>query len=492
MRIALAGIEHETNTYCHGETEYADFYVQRGAKMLRSAGQKNALGGALDACQAMDIEAVPVLYAFAQPSGTIAASVYESLKEELLEHLADAAPVDAVLWVVHGAGVVDGIADLEDDLIAAGRELLGAEMPMAGVFDLHGNITQAMASKLNGVFACRQYPHVDMHLRSAEAIAHLQRMISSGRRAKCTVVSLPLLMPTTTTFSGAGADVLADVLAAEAASDAVDISWFHGFPFTDVPQVGSSVVVTSYYESLSLATQVAAEIWAARESFRPVTLDAEQAVARAQAALTGDMSGPVVINETSDNCGGGTPGDGTHLLRAMLSAGLGSRACFGFVVDGMTAEQAHRAGVGATLRVRLGGHTDELHGSPIEAGAYVKALSDGRVVLQHMYAGAPLNLGPMARLVIDGMDVVVATRRSQTFDLEPFLAVGIDVSRYDIVALKSSNHFRACFESVASAIITADPPGLSTNQISVFERQASSVKYWPTSEDAVWPIDPSR
>lgn len=94
------------------------------------------------------------------------------------------------------------------------------------------------------------------------------------------------------------------------------------------------------------------------------------------------------------------------------------------------------------------------------AQAYIKSLHDGRIEMQAMMKGAPINLGPMARLVINDMDVIVASRRSQTFDPEPFLALGIDVRRYEIVALKSSNHFRAGFRDVAAAIVTADPPGL--------------------------------
>ena len=96
-----------------------------------------------------------------------------------------------------------------------------------------------------------------------------------------------------------------------------------------------------------------------------------------------------------------------------------------------------------------------------------------------MFRGAPLHLGPLARLVIEDMDVIVGSRRSQTFDREPFLAVGIDVMRYKYVALKSSNHFRACFQDIAGAIITADPPGLSTHRIEVFPRQTTSERFWP-------------
>ena len=190
-----------------------------------------------------------------------------------------------------------------------------------------------------------------------------------------------------------------------------------------------------------------------------------------------------MINETSDNCGGGTPGDGTHLLRAMLKAKLES-ACFGFIVDPAVAAEAHAAGCGAAIEVSLGGKYDELHGAPIETRAYVKSLSDGRLVMQAMSKGAPINLGPMARLVVDGIDVIVASRRSQTFDPEPFLALGIDVNRYRIVALKSSNHFRAGFKDVAGAIVTADPPGLTTHHVEIFPRNRAAAPLWPLHSHA--------
>jgi microcystin degradation protein MlrC len=229
-----------------------------------------------------------------------------------------------------------------------------------------------------------------------------------------------------------------------------------------------------------IARRLAQMLWDARERFRARSLSADEAVAEAVAIAA--QKRPVVINETSDNPGGGTPGDGTHLLRAMLAAKL-TDACFGFIVDPEVAAQAHTAGTGATIDVSLGGKYDDLHGRPLVAQAYVKALSDGRLVMQAMMKGARINLGPLARLVIDGIDVVVASHRSQTFDPEPFLAVGIDVRRYAIVALKSSNHFRAGFRDVAAAIVTADPPGLTTHHVEIFPRRRAPGTLWPLDSD---------
>lgn len=207
------------------------------------------------------------------------------------------------------------------------------------------------------------------------------------------------------------------------------------------------------------------------------------------AAARAATARPVVINETSDNCGGGSPGDGTHLLRAMLEAGL-ENACFGFIVDAAVAQQAHAAGVGAQIDVQLGGRTDTLHGAPLSLSVYVKALHDGRCVMQAMAKGSRINYGRLARLQVNGMDVVVASRRSQTFDTEPFLAVGIDVTRMDYVALKSSNHFRAGFEPLAGTIITADPPGLTTHHVEIFPRHRNMQPMWPIDDGARYAVEP--
>lgn len=484
MRIAIAGIGHETNTYCREQTPLDAFRPIRGERMLRARGTESSVGGALDRCAEHGVEPVPIMVTSTQPSGTIAADAYLAFKSEILEGLAQARPIDGVFLELHGAGVVDGISDLEGDLARAVRDTVGEAVPIAATFDLHGNVTQTMADALDGVFACHQYPHIDFHLRAREAIDLILRMLDDNFRPVSHVETLPILMPTTTTFEGIGQEVLAKVLELESEPGIIDVSWFHGFPYTDTEHVGTHIVVTTEgnREQAEAVAKTAAEyIWQRRESFRPRSLSAAQAVAE---ALSSDVH-PVVINETSDNCGGGTPGDGTHLLKALLDAEVSS-ACFAFLVDPEVAEQAHRAGVGADITVNLGGKYDDLHGDTLHLDAYVKALHDGRLVMRAMMKGAPMHLGRMARLVVAGLDIVVASRRSQTFDVGPFLAVGIDVNDYDIVALKSSNHFRAGFKDIAKKIVTADPPGLTTHHVEIFERRNAPGPLWPIDDAASW------
>ena len=493
MRIALAGINHETNTYCKSPTTADAFYQYRGERMLKMAGTETSTGGALDRCSELGIESVPILFASTQPSGTIEQSAYDQFKTEILAGIkreqedVTAGGIDGVFLDLHGAGVVQGLSDLEGDLTRAIRQQVGEAMPITAAFDLHGNITQSMADALDGIFSCHLYPHTDMHLRAAEAIDLIVDMIENDVRPVTYVETIPMLVPLTTTMEGVGQNTLRKMLAAEAESNVIDVSWFHGFPYTDIPEVGSHIAVTTRdnrEQAEKIAKQLASQLWQTKEQFRPISLTAEEALAEAIACKVR----PVVINEVSDNCGGGAPGDGTHLLRAMIELDM-QNACFGFVVDPEVASLAHEAGVGSTVAVSLGAKEDDFHGTPLEITAYVKALHDGRLTMLAMAKGFGLNLGKLARLVVGGIDIIVASNRSQTFDQGPFLAVGIDVTAYDVVALKSSNHFRAGFSELAGKIVTADTPGLTTHQIAHFPRLAAGRPVWPHDEAATYASD---
>ena len=482
MRIGIGGINHETNTYCPELTPLSAFPRLTGERLLRRSGTETPVGGAIDACRALGLEPIPLMAAWTQPSGIIEASAYDTMKQDILDAIAAEWPLDGIFLDLHGAGVAEGVSDLEGDLTEAIRAQVGS-IPIVATFDLHGNVTQRMADQLDGVFACHEYPHIDLHHRAREAIELVLRMQHEGLTTERAVVSIPMLMPTTTTFHGIGKATIDRIKALEKSENLINISWFHGFPYADTPHVGVHLVLTgvaNQHNLRAIGETLAASIWAVRDEFRIPGLSANEAL---EQALNASSEGLAVINETSDNPGGGSPGDGTHLLKAMLEADEPA-TCFGFIVDPEVAAQAHEMGVGSVIETELGGKTDAMHGAPLTVSAYVKALHDGKIVMQAMMKGTPMSLGPMARLIIGQVEVIVVSNRSQTFDPEPFLALGIDVHRMRVVALKSSNHFRAGFEPIAKTIITADTPGFTTHQIERFEKTASPLPLWPISHDA--------
>lgn len=497
MRIAIGGIEHETNTYAThsmGTTSIEDFHVLRGEAVFAAQGGRTFLGGFLDAAASAGHEVVPTLHAIASPSGIIEARAYEALKQELLASLSEAGPLDAVALAMHGAGVVEGIEDLESDLAGAVRGVVG-DIPLVVPLDLHGNITPAMADAIDLMLGVYEYPHTDSYDRAAECIHLLPALVAGDLVPTTAVVQVPILLPTSTTDLDPARNMRDRCLAAEGDERVIDAAFFHGFPYTDVAATGSSIVVTTNDDpelARRIANDLAAHLWVRREDFLTESTSPGVALELAKKVLA-ERGGPVVINETSDNPGGGTPGDGTYLLGAMIDAGL-EHACFGFVFDPAVAAQAHAAGVGSTIAVSLGGKHGDLHGPPLELEVYVKTLTDGRFVYSNqMLAGVHANYGPSARLVIggdkrgyNGLDVIVTSRRSQTFDAGVFVLHGIDVETRSIVGLKSSQHFRAGFRNIATEMIVADSPGLTTLNVTVFDHPNAGRLLWPTDPEAEW------
>ncbi len=483
MRIATGGVIHETNTFCKGFTPASDFRQLEGQEIIEAhTGVRSYLGGVIEGCERHGYELVPVFVANATPSATIARVAYEGLRDRLLDGIRNQGPFDAICLTLHGAGVADGYDDIEGDIVRRTREIVGPDTPIVVTLDLHGNMTREMVEHADLCLPCHYYPHIDMYERGQEAIDLLAQIVSGELKPTSHLAILPMMISTTTSNLAPVSQINDLCFDKEEEPGVVDCAFCHGFAPADIPQVGITILATTNNDpdrARRVADDVARAIWERREEFPHKLRSADEAI---EAALTTDGK-PVILNEASDNPGGGGPGDGTHLLRAMLAA-RPADATFGHIWDPEVAEQAHAAGPGATIEIRLGGKHEELHGAPIEATAYVKCVTDGQFIQQSpMGQGARVNLGKMARLEIDGIDVLVSSRRAQTLDPEVFLLHGIDVMRNKIVAIKSSAHFRAGFEPIAHAIIQADTPGLNSVDISTFS--------YHRVDPPVWPLDPS-
>ena len=489
-RIAIGEISHETNTFCPPTT--LEMFRQRvwckGSALLKQfRGTRTYLGGMIESAERLGVELVPTFAASAEPWGTITREAYDAMVRELLEGLRGAMPLDAICLGLHGAGVAEGIDDLESAVLEAVRGAVGARVPIAATLDLHGNIAPRMAELATGLFGVHEYPHVDAYERGQEAMAFLLRVLRGEIQPAMAVEVLPLLIPASPSRLEPASSINDVCHRWEREPGMIDCAFMHGFSQTDIPEMGVAVIAVAEHDrSLAqrAARAVAREIWTRREEFQKTFPAPADAVAEAKRLA--DSGGPVVINEISDNPGGGAPGDGTHLLRAMLDAGLTDSA-FGTLYDPGAADAAHKAGVGATIKVRVGGKFDRMHGDPLDLEVYVKCLTDGRFRLStSMGRGQEVDLGKMARLVCRGVDIVVASGRTQVLDPQPFVLHGIDVSRCRVVGLKSSAHFRAGFDGIVKHIVGTDPPGLSTSTLKNFPYRRVRRPIYPLDRGATY------
>ena len=488
MRFAIGEFAHETNTFCPGFTELdafkATFWCEGDEIIAKNRGVRNDLGGMIAAGERLGIELAPTLATTTQPSATVSRHAYETIRDTLFARLHEqhaAGPIDAICLALHGAGSADGMEDMEGTFLAELRQLVGTEIPIVVSLDLHGNTTAAMLERATAAFYCHEYPHIDTYDRGAEIVEIAAGIVRGEIKPVMHLERLPIIIPPSTTFSGPAKVINERCFEWEKQPGVLDCAFTHGFPHTDVSVICTSVLVITD-DDPALAARVANDvvelIYATLEDFRQSLPSADEAIAQALAAT--DL--PVVVAEVSDNPGGGAPGSGTHLLRALLAANE-PKTCFGFVWDPDTAAQAHAAGAGATIDAQIGGFTDELHGPPIETSAYVKSLTDGRFILVNpMGAGSEVNLGKMARLVIGNVDVIVGSNRAHTLDAQLFLLHGIDVREQRVVALKSHQHFRGGFQQIAGTIIRCDTPGFTTSNLSDLPFQYI--------RRPIWPLDP--
>jgi microcystin degradation protein MlrC len=197
----------------------------------------------------------------------------------------------------------------------------------------------------------------------------------------------------------------------------------------------------------ALEPEFAARLWSTQDGVREAL------------RLAHNAAGPVVIADTQDNPGAGGSGDTTGILRELLHAGA-QGAMLGLLCDAHAAQAAHRAGEGAQIEIALGGRHGPDGVTPLRARYRVLRLGNGRFRTTGSVAGnMDADLGPMALLQCEGVGIVVTSRRMQAYDPAPFLHLGVDPAAQRILVLKSTCHFRADFEPIASAVLTVLAPG---------------------------------
>lgn len=473
MRFVIGQAIHETNTFSGMRTTEESFRALEWAfgEQIRTnhEGVRSYIGGMFSEAERLGIETTPVFAAAACPSGIIAQETYDAMKQHLLEGIATAGEYDAVCLALHGAGVADRLEDIEGDLIQAVRQLVGRAVPLVVTLDLHANVTPLMVEHADLIIGNHDYPHVDCYERGQEAVHLAKRIVDGEISPVMRLAKAPLLMPTIATAFHPVDEINRLCREAEQDERVIDCTFYHGFPYADIGEAGVAVLVATDRDSEGalaqrLADEVAGEVMELKEHFVANHPSPEEGIAL---ALDSGLR-PVVINETSDNPGAGAPGDGTRLLRALLEQRL-EETCLAFIYDPETADAAHRAGIGAHIDLKLGGKSDDCHGSPLELRAYVKSLTDGQFVTSSpMGRGTRVDLGRSARLQVEGVSIIVCSGRNQVFDEQIFLLHGIDVKAMRIVALKSSHHFRAAFEPLSARIVTVDSPGLSMSDFTSF------------------------
>lgn len=463
MRLITGGIMHETHTFSAEPTTVESLsVVARGDELLAFAGVNHSLGGVIDGCRELGIELAPAFFADGASTGIPDRQTFETLLGELCARIEAALPADGIVLTLHGAMVATDFPDAEAEIARRVRQIAGPDLPIAVTLDLHANIGQAMVDRVDLVTTYDTYPHTDAAARAKEAVALLARTIRGEIRPTMALAKPPLLPApqAMATAEGPFKTIFDRAFAMERSGEALTVTVAGGFAYADVPEAGVSFLVTTDGDPAAarlLADELAALAWSLREQMIVRNTPPAEAVAEAIAF----PAGPVMLVDVGDNIGGGTPGDGTVLLAELLAQDAQDAVIV--IADAEAAAAAHAAGVGAIVRLTVGGKTDRLHGDPVEVEGRVRLLSDGRWVHEGPEnAGVPADMGPTAVVRCGGIDLVLTSRKSMPGDQQQLRSVGIDPTKQQIIVVKAAVRWRGGFGPIARHAVNADTPGLGS------------------------------
>src|SRR6202007_705685 len=385
MRLLIAMMKHETNTFSPVPTPLARFAPTYGEAAIRAyRGTGTGLGAYLDLAEREGAEIALPIAAGASPSGPVEDVAYAHITDAICEAAARGG-FHGIMLDLHGAMVTESLEDGEGVFLKRLRAI-DPVTPIAISLDMHANLYEAMIANATVVTGYRTYPHIDTYETAKLAGEILLRAIRGEVKPVMAWRNEPMLPH----VMRQGTDdhpnkELQHRCAVMSAEGALAASLFTGFPHADISNAGlSAVVVTDGDVKLAeeLRDELLGRAWVEREAFVYKIEPLQQSVARAKAMPRPQPGeGPIVLLDHYDNCASGGTMDTTAVLAEILRQGLEDVAAFA-IYDPAAVKQAIAAGIGAEVTLSIGGKIKmpaiPAESPPLMVTWTVKTISNGR------------------------------------------------------------------------------------------------------------------
>ncbi len=466
-RIAVLHFAHETVSFLKNDTTIDDFIYPgspASGEALLKAYPKSYMGGFVKVAREFaGVELVgielPLWPKTGTGSGWVTKEAWDRFVGKMIAELKAQGPFAGVYLCVHGAMAVRGVPRPEAELARLVREVVGPKAFIAATFDLHGNEDEEFLKHADMAFTVKYFPHYDEYLQGERAARTLVRAIRGDYKPVHVTVRVPIITATVLQWTGASPwmDLVQRALTWEAREPDTYVNIFFGFPFADVPDVGMTVqVLTNGKPELAsrVARDLAQAIWRQREALLTKTKvhKIPDGVALVREAVARGAT-PVVLADHSDRSG-----YATFLLREIIAQNL-ANALIATIADAKAtaAVKASGAKAGDPFDMAVGGLADESAGEPVRIQGTILTVAEG-----HGQFWVVVRFGQNNVLILSTFLVQV---------IEPFSLkeLGLDITKFDVFAIKSRVHFRRGFDDngFAKTILLVEPtePFLGTTRL---------------------------
>lgn len=484
-RIAIAKLQQETNDLNPIPTTRADFEAvgfYRGDDLfVEGKGLEGSVEGFLAGIGTWETQPqmVGIAHTAAWAIGRLTADCWSWLLGEYLGGIAAAIAdggLDGVYLILHGAMIVDGLDDPEGQLLRKVRDIVGPDTPVVASYDIHLHLTSEMCEYADATVIYHTSPHIDI-FETGERSAVAMQALLQGAEPATAFLKLPLNLPVerANTQPAPGTEdqyamfppaAMRDLQALEAEPWCLSAGISYPQPWMNLAEIGAAVVVTyntrargARQKAEASVSNLAERLFNAREEFMPVDgsiVHYAEAVARAFRHTTGrnDADKLVVIGDGVDSTNAGAPGDSNWILMELLKYDWPSGGAMTTMVAPTTVIQARAAGVGAFLKIDLGGIRDiNFSAPPLPVECVVEKIFDAKFYIASGHcAGMDNDLGQGATLRITSHDgkptnvaVVCTTGIGAHFAAEMFGVAGLDPWRASVLVAKSPAGYRATY-----------------------------------------------
>jgi microcystin degradation protein MlrC len=205
----------------------------------------------------------------------------------------------------------------------------------------------------------------------------------------------------------------------------MDVSLLVGYVWADEARATAAAVLTGTKPAVlhKVAAELAQQYWNARTEFQfgvPTGTMAEM-IAKAQALATR----PVVLSDSGDNPTGGGTGDRADALAELLRMKVRDAVLAG-IADRPGTEACYKAGVGATITIKVGATLDPQASTPVEVTGNVRFLAKTDRLPERQ-----------AVIEVDGVTAVLTARRRPFHEISDFTSLGLDPAAFKIVVVKA-------------------------------------------------------
>ncbi len=472
MRVGIIGLQHESNSFMAAPTTLADFQrdilVTGQAVRTRMAKAFHEVGGFFEALDNAGITAVPILMARATPSGVIQDTALEHMLALIEKGLKEAGPLDGLLVAPHGAAIGETHPDMDGYWLTKVRQWFGPDKPIVITLDLHTNLSPQMVAAANATVMYGCNPHLDQRERGIDAANIMVRTLK-GEIKPTQAASFPALainIERQHTFEEPCLSLYKFSNELRKRPGVISTSIALGFAYSDVAEMGSAfVAVTDNNPALAqqIANELAQYVIDRKEDFAPVLTSPQDAVRDAA-----QRPGPVCVLDMGDNVGGGAPGDGVVIANVIHK--LGGPKTFTCLWDPQAQATARAAGVGARLKLSMGGKSDKAYGPPLVADVKVLKLHDGKfteTTVTH-WGMTDFDMGPTAVVETDtGLTIQLTTNRTYPTSLNQISTCGLDPASFQILIAKGVHAPIGAYKRVCKSAIRVNTPGHTTADLSL-------------------------